>query len=333
MIVFIDYRIVILVSYSPVIYLIKRFASFMKILLAEYAMGTGMGGTFLLEGRSMLKTLVSSFARLGHEVTYLTSGPLLPEGNPVFSTEDDFRKIIEAEAKKSDAGLVIGPDAILAELTSFIEESTLNLGSTPEAIALCADKVKCTEKLLSHDIAAPRILEDTYNMKCVVKPRFGCASESTYLTKDTEVPEGSIATEFINGDHLSVSLIAGERTLPLCANKQLIEFMNVRDPSGLLIEYKGNTVCFSPSYKEELFRAAMQASKVLGCRGYTGVDIVYDGTPYVVDVNPRPTTSLYGICKVMDVEIADLLLKNRLGGLPDFVGMAAECSFTKEDFK
>lgn len=305
----------------------------MKILLAEYAMGTGMGGTFFLEGRSMLKTLVSSFARLGHEVTYLTSGPLLPRGNPIVSTEDNFRMIIEAEAKRSDAGLVIGPDEILAELTDLIEMNTLNLGSTPEAIALCADKVKCTEALLRHNIAAPRILENGSEAKCVVKPRFGCASEATYLTQDAEVPAGSIATEFINGEHLSVSLIAGEKTLPLCANKQLIEFMDVNDPSGLHIEYKGNTVCFSPPYKEELLKAAVEASKVLGCRGYTGVDIVYDGTPYVVDVNPRPTTSVYGICKVMDVEVADLLLKNRLGELPDFVYMAAECSFTKEDFK
>lgn len=305
----------------------------MKILLAEYAMGTGMDGTFLLEGRSMLKTLVSSFARLGHKVTYLTSGPLLPEGNAIIANEENFRKIIEEEAKKSDAGLVIGPDEILAELTSCIEDNTLNLGSTPEAIDLCADKVKCTKELLRNNIAAPRILEDTLGIKCVVKPRFGCASEDTYLTTNTEVPPGSIATEFIKGEHLSVSLIAGERTLPLCANKQLIEFMDIKDPAGLRVEYKGNTVCFSPPYKEELFRTAVAAAKILGCRGYTGVDLVYDGTPYVVDVNPRPTTSIYGICKVMDVEIADLLLKNRLGGLPGSVGIAAECSFTKEDFK
>lgn len=305
----------------------------MKILLAEYAMGTGMGGTFLLEGKSMLKTFVSSFARLGHEVTYLTSGTLLPAGNAITSTEENFRTVIEEEAKKSDAGLVIGPDNLLAELTSFIEDNTLNLGSKPEAVALCADKVKCTEALLRHNIAAPRILKDEEGIKCVVKPRFGCASEDTYLTSNAKVPSGSIATEFINGEHLSVSLIAGEKTLPLCANKQLIEFMDVKNPSGLRVEYKGNTVCFSPSYKEELFRTAVEAAKILGCRGYTGVDIVYDGIPYVVDVNPRPTTSIYGIAKVMDVEIADLLLKNLLGGLPESVMMTAECSFTKEDFK
>ncbi|MGB3907087.1 MAG: ATP-grasp domain-containing protein [Methanomethylovorans sp.] len=305
----------------------------MKILLAEYAMGTGMDGTFLIEGRSMLKTLVNSFARLGHEVTYLTSGPLLPKGNAISSNKKDFRNIIDEEAKKADAGLIIGPDEILSELTAIIEDNTLNLGSTPEAVALCADKVKCTETLLRHKIPAPRILEDPEDVECIVKPRFGSASENTYLTTNTEIPPGSIATEFINGEHLSVSLIAGERTLPLCANKQMIEFMDLNDPAGIRVEYKGNTVCFSPPYKEELFRTAVTASRVLGCRGYTGVDIVYNGTPYVVDVNPRPTTSIYGICKVIDIEIADLLLKNRSGRLPDSVGTVAECSFTKEDFK
>jgi hypothetical protein len=328
------YQIIVIILYcSLVIYLIKQFAFFMKILLAEYAMGTGMEGTFLLEGKNMLKTLVSSFSRIGHEVIYLTSGPLLSEGTAVISTEKNFRDIIEKEAKKSDAGLVIAPDEILAELTQIIEDYTLNLGSTPEAIALCADKVKCTEKLLSYNIAAPRIIENMNNTKCVVKPRFGCASEDTYLTTDGEIPSGSIATEFINGEHLSVSLIGGKKTLPLCVNRQFIEFIDMKDLSKLRIEYNGNKVCFSPPYKEELFRTATEAVRILGCRGYTGVDIVYNEIPYIVDVNPRPTTSIYGICKVMNEEIADLLLKNRCGELPEFVTINGQYSFTKEDFK
>ena len=53
----------------------------------------------------MLKPL-STVSRLGHEVTYLTSGPLLPKGNAI-SSNKRFRNIIDEEAKKADAGLII----------------------------------------------------------------------------------------------------------------------------------------------------------------------------------------------------------------------------------
>jgi len=48
--------------------------------------------------------------------------------------------------------------------------------------------------------------------------------------------------------------------------------------------------------------------EVLGCQGYCGVDIVLADQVYVVDVNPRITTSLVGIAACMDEEIANLLV-------------------------
>jgi predicted ATP-grasp superfamily ATP-dependent carboligase len=51
----------------------------------------------------------------------------------------------------------------------------------------------------------------------------------------------------------------------------------------------------------------------------------------VVDVNPRPTTSVLGIVKVIDQEIGDLLIRARFGGLPDAIGLTGSFSFTKSD--
>ena len=55
----------------------------------------------------------------------------------------------------------------------------------------------------------------------------------------------------------------------------------------------------------EIVDIAKKTTKVLGCRGYAGVDIVLADKPYVVDVNPRPTTSLIGITRIMKAQIAD----------------------------
>ncbi len=53
--------------------------------------------------------------------------------------------------------------------------------------------------------------------------------------------------------------------------------------------------------------------------------------PYVVDVNPRPTTSIIGISQVMDEEIGDLILKSSFGELPGQVKITGAFTFKKDD--
>ena len=48
---------------------------------------------------------------------------------------------------------------------------------------------------------------------------------------------------------------------------------------------------------------------MLGCQGYCGIDVVVADKVYVVDVNPRITTSLVGIAACMHEEIATLLVE------------------------
>lgn len=303
----------------------------MKILLAEYAVGTGMGGIFLLEGRAMLQIIANSFTKLGHDVVYPTAGTILTNGTPVESNEDNFESVLESESKKCDAGLVIAPDELLFDLSAVIENNTLNLGCTPESAALCADKVKCTEVLNSAGIPVPKIVDRPQGGRYVVKPRYGCASEDTRICTDFTPYEDFIATEYIEGEHLSVSLICGEKPLPLSVNKQMIDIHPDNENSD--IGYNGNLTPYRTARQDELYDTAIAAASALSCRGYVGIDIVLADKPYVVDVNPRPTTSLFSISKVMKQEIADLLLKNRLGGLPDSVDISGECMFTKEDLK
>ncbi|MCC4771796.1 ATP-grasp domain-containing protein [Methanosarcina sp. DH2] len=311
----------------------------MKILIAEFAVGTDIEKSLIPEGAAMLKTLAESFVRVGHEVYYPSAGTDICAGTPLKSTAENFRHVIEREAKKYDAGLLIAPDGMLSELNRILEENTVNLGCSPSSAACCADKLMCTNILKKAGINAPEIAEKAREGgKYVIKPRFGCGAEATYLVAEFEKTEEFIASEYIEGKHLSVSLIAGKKPLLLTVNRQFIEFEEKKDREGenpaktevSVIKYNGSLTPYQTSRVNELYETAISTVKCLDCFGYVGVDIVLSDLPYVVDVNPRPTASLFGINRVMKEEIGELLLMNRFGELPDSVRIEGEYHFSKD---
>ncbi|WP_196214070.1 ATP-grasp domain-containing protein [Methanolobus vulcani] len=306
----------------------------MKILLAEYAMGIGLGGTLLLEGKAMINTLAESFTRLGHDVTYLTAESKVKYGNAIISDENTFENILERVSKEADAALVIGPDELLGDLTEIIEKNTMNLGCSSKSVRLCADKLTCTKVLESNSIAVPGIMNMDSVEKHVIKPRFGCASEGVRLKEIDKINEQAdeyIATEYIEGEHLSVSMICGHKSLPLSLNRQLIDIK--KENGETIFDYKGNQVPYRAEFQGEVFTTAKKTVETLGCNGYVGIDIVYGDKPYVIDVNPRPTTAIFGLVRTLGCEIGDLILMNMHGELPESVELRGECSFTKDDIE
>jgi predicted ATP-grasp superfamily ATP-dependent carboligase len=306
----------------------------MRILLAEYAMGIGLEGTLLLEGKAMLSTLSNSFSRLGHDVTYLTAESRLKFGKAVISDESTFTEKLEEAAKENDAALVIGPDELLGDLTDIIEKNTVNLGCSPESVRLCADKLTCTKILGSNSVAVPEIINNYAEGNYVIKPRFGCASEGVRLKpaeKTDDRVDEYIATEYIEGEHLSVSMICGQKSLPLSLNRQLIDVKKGND--GTIFDYKGNQVPYKTDFEKEVFDTAKKTVEALGCNGYVGIDIVHGDKTYVIDVNPRPTTAIFGLVRTLGCEIGNLLLMNMFGELPESVELSGECSFTKDDIE
>lgn len=303
----------------------------MDIMVAEYAVGADEGGTILLEGRAMLDVLVRSFTAAGHNVVYPTSGTVLQSGSAVKT--DNFERTLEQLSSRCDAGLVVAPDELLGDLTEIVEGNTLNLGCPSGSARLCADKLECTRVLENKGIKVPVTAamgeQNVFSLgdRVVLKPRWGCASEDTTLTRyscATMIPEGFVATGYIKGQHLSASLVVGDETLPLSVNRQNISI-------GSDIQYDGGTIGVDTGRNHEIFRTAHLCAEVLGCRGYVGVDIVMADVPYIIDVNPRPTTSIIGIDRVMNGELGALLTAARFGGLPDSVDLRGEFAFTKAD--
>ena len=303
----------------------------MKILVAEYASALGLGGTVELEGRAMLAALVKSFARSGHDVVYPTGGPELDEGQGVLiKTEEDFEALL---VEKADAGLLIAPDGMQPHLLQILERNMVNLGASPAAAALAADKLLCTKALAQAGVPVAEIVEkpDPVEKGCqryVVKPRTGCGSEGVRITSYARAGPGEIVTRYHEGLHLSASFILGrEGFLPLTINRQIMDF------SGQGPKYQGSQVPYRTPRADEIWAEAKKASEALTLHGYAGIDFVLGEEPRAVDVNARPTSSIMGIVWVMKEEIGELILGARFGGLPKEVHVEGEYVFRKQDLK
>jgi predicted ATP-grasp superfamily ATP-dependent carboligase len=240
----------------------------------------------------------------------------------------EFEEVLRTT--KVDAGLLIAPDEMLPKFLEILEKNTVNLGCSPAAASLCADKLLCTQRLKENGVPVAEIVTgpEPCEKGChryVIKPRSGCGSENVRISSFTKAGPDDIVTRYYEGLHLSASFIVGERFLQLTINKQLIEFL------GDSISYNGSQVPYHTPRAAEIWEAAEKAARVLGLRGYAGIDFVIGDLARVVDVNARPTTSIIGIVRVMKEEIGELIVKARFGGLPKNVAMSGEVIFNKHD--
>jgi predicted ATP-grasp superfamily ATP-dependent carboligase len=286
----------------------------MKVLLAEYA--TCHDPTLAPEGAAMLETVKQSFERCGYEVMLPGSG--------------DFAGEIERLAPQCAMGLVIAPDHLLARFTQILEQHTHNLGCGFMTVALCANKVQTEKILRSHDIPVPAVAT---SKKRVIKPVKGCGAQGVRVSEGP-VCDGEFAQQFIDGEHFSVSLVAsrviGDACLYFTGNPPLVLAVNrqyIGHATDGAIQYLGGETPVHPAREEEIIEVAKKAIIVLGGQGYGGVDVVVADKIYVVDVNPRITTSLVGIAACMKEEIAEILVEASKGGGPKQVHLEGSVSF------
>ncbi|WOF16214.1 ATP-grasp domain-containing protein [Methanoplanus sp. FWC-SCC4] len=285
----------------------------MKALIAEYAVFNDP--ELAPEGAAMLRVLTRSFENCGYEV-------LSPE-------KGDFADEIRRLAPECDVGLVIAPDDILGRFTKIVEDNTRNIGCGSLNIAICSNKKHTGSILSAHGIAVPKEVSEGYRL---VKRINGVDGLNMRLTFD-EAGDGEFGQEYIEGEHLSVSLVgsrvtgdvcrsfSGKPPLVLSLNRQYIKMDDNK------FRYGGGETPVSHPREAEIIETAIKVMNVLGCQGYTGIDVVVADRIYVVDVNSRPTTSLVGICEVMEEEIADILVESSKGNIPDGVHLNGRVSF------
>ncbi len=263
-----------------------------------------------------------------------------------------------AMVQESEAVLIIAPETagILQRLTSIVEQLGVPLlGSSSAAIEIAGDKLACYRRWRQAGLPLPRTrwsrfgesLEATardLHSPLVVKPVDGIGGEGIFLVSHAADLPGALAglqpltrrddflvMEYVPGVHASVSLIVtrtGSR--PLTLNSQHIAV------TGHRFVYRGGTVPLAHPLRQRAFTVATRAvSLIPGLRGYVGVDLVLtDREAYIMEVNPRLTTSVIALRQVIDLNLAQAIWLACIDDqLPQFVTTHGQATFTTDSLR
>ncbi len=299
----------------------------------------------LSEGFGMLRSIVTDFKSAGNEVTVLLDARLSKLNPPivadyiipVFYPEEAEKLLINA-AKINDAVYVIAPETgqTLQSLVELVESvGKVSLNCDARAIQKVADKAVLYEMLKKNGLATPntvmlnvdvglaeveQIIRSKFSYPVVFKPVDGVSCGGLSIVKEGAQVEKAVAKikaesagkhfivqEFTDGEAASVSVLCtGGKALAISLNRQNVK---VAGPEAVS-SYEGGTVPFNHPLKQEAFSVGEKvAESFSGLRGYVGVDLVLvKDKPFVVDVNPRLTTSYVGLCRVAAFNVAEALV-------------------------
>ncbi len=255
--------------------------------------------------------------------------------------------LFSRDAPRFDWTIVIAPESggVLSERCLWIESAGGRLlGCSSALTELLSDKHQTAEHLAANELPVPRGHtwepgEPPPSFPCpiVVKPRDGAGSQKTYLVEDTPALYKLLACydtsarieEYIPGTPCSVSFLCGPHDcLPLVPCFQRIGFEQYTDhelqQSARLrkIEYLGGCLPLPSDPARRAIDLARRAVTTLPQPlGYLGVDLVlgdrHDGSrDFVIEINPRLTTSYIGLCAASRSNLAQALLDVAKGRLP-----------------
>ena len=311
----------------------------MRVFLYEYTTATALPGTcrqsLKAEGWAMLSALLEDFGRVpGLEaVTLLHTDCSCQAAGVVYrTTEKQERETFCHLAYKAHFTLVIAPefDDILLTRCRWVEDAGGRLlGSAPAAVTVAADKLALSRHLLANLIATPecRQVPDgetpaDAGYPLVWKPRFGAGSQATFLVKDlnhwrqsrqARIEEGwtgeMLVQRFVSGLPVSVCFLVSERQ-----TVALLPMAQILSQDGRF-RYLGGRAPLSPPLAERALRLAARAVGSLpGLQGYVGVDLVLGeaargDADYVIEINPRMTTSYVGLRALAESNLAAGMLQ------------------------
>ena len=315
----------------------------MHIFLYEWITGGGLveeprplPRSLLAEGAAMLTALAADLTAIdGVHVSALRDMRL--DGLPLPGCEVsevhsnlDRQDNIERLAAEADYTLVIAPETdgvLLAALESVRGAGGSALAPSDEFVRITADK-HLTCKILSDAglptpharivVADEEKLPAEFDYPAVLKPVCGAGSQHTLLVtgpgdEPPPHPWPRRLERFCAGDAVSVSFLCGPD-----GNTPLPVFRQHLSDDGRF-RYQGGSLLHEPSLATRATELAQRALTSLPAAiGYVGVDLVLgksgDGSEdYVIEVNPRVTTSYVGLRAAARDNLAAAMLKSAAG--------------------
>ncbi len=137
----------------------------------------------------------------------------------------------------------------------------------------------------------------------MLKPADGAGSVDTYLLEGpADLPESALRMPqallqpFVRGELMSASFLVSPdgRAWPIGVGRQRVEIRGGR------FLYRGGEIPARCPEAVEQTRRALATIEGLG--GFVGIDFVWDERrrqATILEINPRPTTSLVGLCRLL----------------------------------
>ena len=229
--------------------------------------------------------------------------------------------------KKYDYILPILPeiDMSLYLYVKYLEMNGINaVISNSQTIKICSDKLKfhqfCQKKSLPSIETYQKYNNYLHNKLLLIKDRYGAGCSHIEITKNIKTSESikadKVIQPYIDGDDYSVSIYFTKNNFYiLTINKQILEYKNNRARlSSIIVNVK------HPAYLKIIRLVSRVKDSLPGLYGFAGIDIITKGSDiFIIEINPRLTTSFIGIYDTIGINIIDLIasrksLKNIISG-------------------
>ncbi|MDK6028779.1 ATP-grasp domain-containing protein [Ignisphaera sp. 4213-co] len=311
-----------------------------SILVTEYVVSTCSQEkcyrSLLSEAYGMVLAVTEALARAGANVFVTVSKYVANcfENMNRIVVENSYMDFVEEMSKHVDYVIAIAPPLELVEIVGRIGKKFLgpsyklvkifsNKYETTSTLSKCSVKTPYT-KLLSREDNVKNALKD-FEMPIVIKPAMSAGSECNYIVNNVDEaikyvekafgcdPLGHVVLqEYVEGVHGSISSVFnGEKLVFYSLNLQLVSL------DGNRFVYRGNVLPIRNQRYVQWARNILESmsSCLNGLGGYIGVDVVWnDSGMYVVEVNPRITTSAIGIANIYK-DFGHVLLKTKSNGI------------------
>ncbi|HUE74043.1 MAG TPA: ATP-grasp domain-containing protein [Pirellulaceae bacterium] len=319
----------------------------MKLFVYEFVTGGGTwqtagsiepAGSLLAEGRAMAAALISDLSAADIEFSAMLDARLngsvsLPCPVEIVGSAREEVEVFRRLVQESDATLLIAPEiggALLNRCRTVEELGGRLVSPGSRFVAIAADKQATAERLSGSGVRVPpgvRLGSDWFAateelFPAVIKPCDGAGSWLVTRVSDRQqflklstspayqqaIQQGGLRIErFVSGLAASAAVLCGPAEyVPLLPCEQVL--------GGEGFEYLGGRLPLDPPLAQRARQLALAAVKALPpATGYVGVDLILgpaaDGSEdYVIEINPRLTTSYIGLRRACRQNLAKAML-------------------------
>ncbi len=306
-----------------------------KLLIAEFLLAEGLeelrdivpeayamvrSAYYVFKNLTETYVLVNqSFKNLFEDVFTISASQGFLDSLEKLSKNFDYVLLIAPPNELIEASQIVGNEKILGPNIDVIKKFSLkDIGygilknisiNVPNYIVLSNANTKlCSLKKLNFP-AIVKPVDSTGGLGAIFIRNSDRLEQAVKYSLEFSKVKRVIIQSFVEGIHGSLSVIAdGENVLFLTNNVQLIRFS-----SNGKVKYLGGIVYLRNKelYLKSLELVSKIIAEISGFRGYFGIDVVWcSWEPYVVEVNPRITTSFVGLAKIFGEKLACLMFES-----------------------